>query len=108
MTSRDHGRPGRRRTPREWRTPEQLALAFEQALLWRALWRARALLPDDEPEEEAGLATAANSQAENAARRARFATAIARAEFGRFYRKDHGQAGVSKKGNGVGKRRKPD
>jgi len=61
------------------RTSEELAREHEQALLWRATLRA----------EPAGLAaeiSAAPSKARS--ERSRFAAAIARAEFGRFYFKE--------------------
>jgi hypothetical protein len=69
----DSRRPSRRRTP------EELAQDHEDALRWRAKLRA----------EAGGLTaeTSAPSEATPKARseRSRFAAAIARAEFGRFY-----------------------
>jgi hypothetical protein len=66
------------------RTPEEIARAHEDALWWRARLRAEvagevlaAIAPQPAP-------VPASAQRE-AAERARFATAIARAEFGRFY-----------------------
>jgi hypothetical protein len=73
------------------RTPEELALAHADALRWRASLRdkpaggdidAAASAPMQPVEEAPGSRTA------DAAERARFAAAIARAEFGRFYFKD--------------------
>jgi hypothetical protein len=68
---RPHKRPPVRRP-----TPEQMAAAHEEALKWRDRWRAEmAAPPQTKPKH------AANGIA-------RFAKALARAEFGRFYWSD--------------------
>jgi hypothetical protein len=78
VKARDNRRPMRRRTP------EELAKEHEDALRWRAILRAAA----------AGQAVgtsappAAASKARERSERSRFAAAITRAEFGRFYFKD--------------------
>ena len=90
MRSPQHESRRRRRVPIK-RTPEELALAHADALRWRASLRdeptggdidAEASAPIQPGEETPG------SRASDAAERARFAAAIARAEFGRFYFKD--------------------
>jgi hypothetical protein len=81
VKSRDDGR--RRRTPIEWLTPEQLAWAHENALRWRAEFRSGTAL---EPASAPPAAARPASAKDEARRRARFAAAVARAEFGRFYR----------------------
>jgi hypothetical protein len=73
VKARDSRRPGRRRTP------EELSQDHEDALRWRANLRS-----------EAGSLTAKTSEPPAAnskvrSERSRFAAAIARAEFGRFY-----------------------
>jgi hypothetical protein len=60
------------------RTPEELAREHEEALRWRATLRA-------EPAVIAAEAFATLPKAQEKSERARFAAAIARAEFGRFY-----------------------
>jgi hypothetical protein len=62
------------------RAPEQLAAAHERALEWRASWR-------DEPAGSNGNKTPRPPENE-AKRRERFASQVARAEFGRFYWSD--------------------
>jgi hypothetical protein len=71
MKARDSRRPSRRRTP------EELAQDHEDALRWRTKLRAGAGSPETSP-------TIAKTRSE----RSRFAAAIARAEFGRFYFKE--------------------
>jgi hypothetical protein len=69
------------RKPGEWRTPEQLAQAYEDALRCRAEWRAR-------KRNTAGSEVPAPQvlqPPDELKRRANFASGIARAEFGRFY-----------------------
>jgi hypothetical protein len=72
MKARDSRRPSR------WRTPEELAQDHEDALRWRTKLRAEAGSP------ETSTPTVAKTRSE----RSRFAAAIARAEFGRFYFKE--------------------
>jgi hypothetical protein len=66
------------------RTPEEIAAAHERALAWRAGWR----------NELAGNGKQATPQAaprppeDDARRRARYASQVARAELGRFYWSD--------------------
>ena len=72
MKARDSRRPSRRRTP------EELAQDHEDALRWRAKLRAEAGSPS--------APTIATSKTRS--ERSRFAAAIARAEFGRFYFKE--------------------
>ena len=77
MTSHTNGR---RRRARIARTPEQIAAARAEALLWQAILRAEAMAkafgkPPLRPAREVA----------ETAQRARFAAAIAQAEFGRFY-----------------------
>ena len=73
MKARDNRRPVRRRTPQE------LANDHDDALRWRARLRA----------EAAGEATPAEISApRERSERSRFAAAITRAEFGRFYFKE--------------------
>jgi hypothetical protein len=69
----DSRRPGRRRTL------EELAQDHEDALRWRAKLRAEAV--GSAPEIAAPTAATPKTRSE----RSRFAAAIARAEFGRFY-----------------------
>jgi hypothetical protein len=81
-------RARRRRAPIKL-TPQELAWAREDAIRWRVALRA---------ERNGGVAAQpaepAKGMAEprDAAERARFAAAIARAEFGRFYLKEAGKA----------------
>jgi hypothetical protein len=70
----------------EWRSPEQLAVAFEDALRWRAEWRAREIGENQKKNGEKVPAPSVAPPPDERKRRANFATAIARAEFGRFYR----------------------
>jgi len=84
--SRVHaGKRGRkpRLNPIELLTPEQLAWAHENALRWRAEFRSGAALETPSASPAAGRPAPALDEAR---RRARFAAAVARAEFGRFYR----------------------
>jgi hypothetical protein len=74
VKARDSRRPSRRRTP------EELAQDHEGALRWRARLRAGAV--SSAPEIAAPTAPKTRSE------RSRFAAAIARAEFGRFYFKE--------------------
>jgi hypothetical protein len=89
VTSRDDGRR-RHRTPIERLTPEQLARAHENAQRWRAELRSEAALeavptlPSPAPPDPAPKRPAPAK--DEARRRADFAAAVARAEFGRFYR----------------------
>jgi hypothetical protein len=69
------------RRPMRRRIPEELAREHEQALLWRATLRANA----DGPATET---SAPPSKTRQKSERSRFAAAIARAEFGRFYFKE--------------------
>ena len=75
MIARDNRRPMRRRTP------EELAREHEEALRWRATLRAK-------PVGIAAEASATLPKARDKSERSRFAAAIARAEFGRFYFKE--------------------
>ena len=85
MKSDNHKGTRRRRAPIE-RTPEEVARAHEDALWWRARLRAEVKGEIEPPAPVPPAADPALTQAEReAAGRARFATAIARAEFGRFY-----------------------
>jgi hypothetical protein len=68
----DSRRPSRRRTP------EELAQDHEDALRWRAKLRAEAGLTAETP-------APAIATPKTRSERSRFAAAIARAEFGRFY-----------------------
>jgi hypothetical protein len=84
-SSRDHaGTRGRkpRPNPVELLTPAQLAWANQEARRARAALRAEAALPPPSPPPERPI----RRPPDEVARRARFAEAIARAEFGRFYR----------------------
>ena len=74
MKARDSRRPSRRRTP------EELAQDREDALRWRAKLRVEA----GSPETSDPTITTPKIRSE----RSRFAAAIARAEFGRFYFKE--------------------
>ena len=74
MKARESRRPNGRRTP------EELAQDHEDALRWRAKLRAEA----GSPETSAPTITTSKTKSE----RSRFAAAIARAEFGRFYFKE--------------------
>jgi hypothetical protein len=77
VKARDNGRFLRR--PERRRTPEELAREYEEALRWRARLRA----------EAAGEAVSAEaSETRERSERSRFAAAITRAEFGRFYFKE--------------------
>jgi hypothetical protein len=79
-----HRRSGRRSRESERLTPEERAAIREQALIWRKRWR-----------DEMAAGNPANSTKEpqrfkqrqqtNGLDRAKFASGIARAEFGRFY-----------------------
>jgi hypothetical protein len=75
VKARDSRRPSRRRTP------EELAQDHEDALRWRRTLRAGAGSPIEQTPAPA-IATSKRSE------RSRFAAAIARAEFGRFYFKE--------------------
>jgi hypothetical protein len=76
VKARDSRRPSRRRTP------EELAQGHEDALRWRAKLRAEACSPT--PDTSAVTIAPPKARSE----RSRFAAAIARAEFGRFYFKE--------------------
>ena len=80
MKARDNRRPLRRRTP------EELAQEHEEALRARARLRTEA--NGDIPAVEISAPPAAASKAREKSERSRFAAAIARAEFGRFYFKE--------------------
>src|SRR5690606_9704505 len=87
MTSNHHPRQGRGRTngraaPRSV-TPEQSAADRAEALQWRARLREAAAAGPAPETPEPGERPRVESEAR---RRGRFAAAIARAEFGRFYR----------------------
>jgi hypothetical protein len=73
VKARDSRRPSRRRTP------EELAQDHEDALRWRTKLRAEA---------RSLIAETSAATAKSRSERSRFAAAIARAEFGRFYFKD--------------------
>ena len=77
---RSSGRGDRRRYTAEdilgRYSAERLAELHEEALEWRDKWRNGAPLEPESEEDE---------KDEAAAQRARFAAAVARAEFGRFY-----------------------
>jgi hypothetical protein len=84
-SSRDHaGTRGRKTRPNpiELLTPEQLSSANQEARRARAALRAEAASPSPPPPPKRPV----GRPPDGAARRARFAEAIARAEFGRFYR----------------------
>jgi hypothetical protein len=76
VKARDSRRPSRRRTP------EELAQDHEHALRWRAKLRAEVGSLTPEIAEPPAVAPKPRSE------RSRFAAAIARAEFGRFYFKE--------------------
>jgi hypothetical protein len=87
VKSRDDGRR-RQRPPIERLTPEQLARTHENALRWRAELRSGAAV-ELAPAPAAAPTPAPPKPApakDEARRRADFAAAVARAEFGRFYR----------------------
>ena len=82
------------RKPGEWRTSEQLVQAKIDALLWRAEWRHRKIRGEEEQEKAAKTPKTPPAPQVAPHRgelqdRANFASGIARAEFGRFYR--HGK-----------------
>lgn len=79
MTSRDRGRQDRRPQARPL-TPRERAGLYRAALQYRAELRAQAAA-----DGEKALAAAQPQTDDAADRRARYAAAIARAEFGRFY-----------------------
>ena len=86
----------------ERRSPEQLAVAFEDALRWRAEWRAQQIEKNQEKndKEKNGKEVPTPCIApppDERKRRADFAKAIARAEFGRFYRNGRTEAKPPKK-----------
>jgi hypothetical protein len=81
VKARDNRRPSRRRTP------EELAQDREDALRWRAKLRAEAGSPTAET-SVASKATPTIATPKARSERSRFAAAIARAEFGRFYFKE--------------------
>jgi len=85
-----HG--SRRRGAAVERTPEDLARAHADALWWRARLRAGATSEVGAPPAAAPATAPADRRT---AERARFAAAIARAEFGRFY--DNGERPVRKR-----------
>jgi hypothetical protein len=74
VKTRDSRRPSRRRTP------EELAQDHEDALRWRTKLRSEV----GSPETSAPAIATSKTKSE----RSRFAAAIARAEFGRFYFKE--------------------
>jgi hypothetical protein len=78
VKGRDNRRPSRRRTP------EELARDHEEALHWRVRLRAEA----NGLAVETSAPSAAPSKGRQKSERSRFAAAIARAEFGRFYFKE--------------------
>jgi hypothetical protein len=67
------------RRPNSRRTPEELAQDHEDALRWRARLRAAAAGSGAKIAEPPAVTSKTRSE------RSRFAAAIARAEFGRFY-----------------------
>ena len=75
MKAPDSRRPSRRRTP------EELAQDHEDALRWRAKLRAEA----GSLTAETSALSATAPKERRGSERSRFAAAIARAEFGRFY-----------------------
>jgi hypothetical protein len=85
-------------------SPEELAAAHERALRWREEWR------DDVAGREGGmngypaLPPALRPPVQDGKPSAQFATAIARAEFGRFYWSGPA-AGPARKTGGKAKRR---
>ena len=78
MKAHDNRRPGRRRAL------EELVREHEEALRWRTKLRAEA----NALAAEISAQPAAVSKARLRSERSRFAAAIARAEFGRFYFKE--------------------
>jgi hypothetical protein len=78
VKARDNRRPGRRRTP------EEIVREHEEALRSRARLRAEASGLAAEAPAPPALASKLRARSE----RSRFAAAIARAEFGRFYFKE--------------------
>jgi len=79
VKARDNRRPGRRRTL------EELARELEEAVHWRARLRAEANADGADTQISAPPAAASKTRQSE---RSRFAAAIARAEFGRFYFKE--------------------
>jgi hypothetical protein len=77
VKARDNRRPMRRHTP------EELAREHKEALCARARLRAEA--NGDGPDAEISAPPAAAAKVREKSQRSRFAAAIARAEFGRFY-----------------------
>jgi hypothetical protein len=82
VKARDNRRPMRRRTP------EELAREHEEALRARARLRAEANGDGPDAEMAEIPAPPAAAQVRQKSERSRFAAAIARAEFGRFYFKE--------------------
>jgi hypothetical protein len=79
-----HRKSGRRPAQRDWLTPEQHAAAFAQALTWRQRWRDEMVARNREEDAEK-IQTVKRPRQTNGLDRAKFAAAVARAEFGRFY-----------------------
>ncbi|MFI5015757.1 MAG: hypothetical protein ACHQAY_25760 [Hyphomicrobiales bacterium] len=68
-------------------TPEQLTAAYVQALEWREEWRAEIAAAEVQADEGPELSPVPPPKPadDDAKRLARFANAVTRAEFGRFY-----------------------
>jgi hypothetical protein len=82
-------RPAHRRPyPAFERTPEQRAAADAEALYALALWRAECAGRAEVSEPQLLTWITRRPPADDATRRAQYATQVARAEFGRFYWQD--------------------
>ena len=84
MQSHEHRRPPRRQGPAEPLSPEQSAERHQRALLWREAWRAEVAARVNGVNGHAAPPPAPRPKPA-AKSSARFASEIARAEFGRFY-----------------------
>jgi hypothetical protein len=75
-------------------TPEQHAATFKLALFWRQGWR-NEIAARNREDGAAEIQTVERPRQTNGLDRAKFAAGIARAEFGRFYRDERKNRGVS-------------
>jgi hypothetical protein len=89
MSSHEHTRPRRGRLPVRTQAPEQTAALFGLAIEWRDAWRAEVVARNGTAIQNGGakpnLAVSPWRTTPERTEAAKFATAITRHEFGRFY-----------------------
>ena len=104
MRAPDHRPARRRQSPVFERTPEQRAAADAEARYALALWRAECVRVEVSEPPQVLARTTRRPPADEATRRAQYATQVARAEFGRFYSLT-GRKQLAKRPNSATKRR---